>query len=175
MSRIGRRHAGDAGPRCKLATRVADPSSPPVTPKGFLVVILGVALHTVEVRGLLTGEFASILSQYDRAIQSLATSPVQHETAAKDAFGAVEAAVRLVTNGGNKFGDNVTVLMRGADDHRKAIGRVLHDLHAYRSQMPGAAHGRWREHSGRDYEVEFVVRTCGAAIVWLIEEHKRGV
>jgi hypothetical protein len=125
---------------------------------------------------LLTGKFAPVLVQYQRALRSLDAHPVEQEKAVSEAVGALEAVVRITLGSGatKDFGPNCKLLFRNVEPWTKVLERILGLLQGYRSQLPGAGHGRYTSHNVTDAEVRFVVRTCGSAIAFLIEDDDRG-
>jgi len=123
---------------------------------------------------LLVGQFDPVLCQYQRALDSLNAQPMEQEKAISEAMGALEAVVRLVSSGGKDFGPNLKSLVANERAWTRLLGTAVSQLQGYRSQVPGAGHGRYTRSDVTDAETQFFVRTCGAAIAWIIQDHQRG-
>lgn len=135
--------------------------------------VLGVLHLESRTTQLLSGRFAPVLAQYQRALEMLGAHPMNQEKAISEAVGSLEAVVRIV--GGNKdFGANVNIVFRGQNAWTKMLSGIFGKLQGYRSQVPGAGHGRYADSAISDAEASFVVRTCGAAIAWVIEDNEEG-
>lgn len=127
-----------------------------------------------QTAALLSGPFAAVLKQYQRALDFLETRPVEQEKAISEAVGALEAVVRIAGGGGKDFGPNVTTLFKDQPVWTKLLSKTLGQLQGYRSQVPGAGHGRYADSDVTDAEVRYVVRASGTAIAWVIEDHRDG-
>lgn len=128
-----------------------------------------------EAAQLLNGKFGPPLKQYQRALEALEAYPVNQEKAVSEAVGALEAVLQLMAGKGYRgFTKDVDDILRGERPWTRLLGKSLGQLQGYRSQLPGAGHGRYAESEVTDAEARFVVRTCGAAIAYLIEDHQRG-
>lgn len=141
---------------------------------GGVATALNVLHLEHETAALLSGPFSAVLKQYQRALDFLDERPVEQEKAISEAVGALEAVVRVAANGGKDFGANVTLLFKSQPAWTKLLSRTLGQLQGYRSQVPGAGHGRYAESDVTDAEVTYVVRAAGMAIAWIIEDHRDG-
>jgi hypothetical protein len=139
-----------------------------------VATVLNVLHLERETTALLSGPFSAVLQQYQRALDFLDERPVEQEKAISEAVGALEAVVRIASNGGKDFGANATLLFRRQHAWTKLLGKTLGQLQGYRSQVPGAGHGRYAASDVTDAEVTFVVRAAGTAIAWIIEDHRDG-
>ncbi len=139
-----------------------------------VATVLNVLHLEHETVALLNGPFSAVLKQYQRALDFLDERPVEQEKAISEAVGALEAVVKVASDGGKDFGANVTLLFRGQPTWTKLLGKTLGQLQGYRSQVPGAGHGRYAESDVTDAEVTYVVRAAGMAIAWIIEDHQDG-
>lgn len=139
-----------------------------------VATVLNVLHMEHETVALLSGPFSAVLKQYQRALDFLDERPVEQEKAISEAVGALEAVVKVASNGGKDFGANVTLLFRGQLSWTKLLSKTLGQLQGYRSQAPGAGHGRYAESDVPDAEVTYVVRAAGMAIAWIIEDHRDG-
>jgi hypothetical protein len=132
-------------------------------------------LHlAAEASTLLKGRFAPVVKQYQRSLDCLSQVPIEQEKAISEAVGALEAVVRIVANHGQDFGPNVTKMFSSERGWTKALSKTLGALQGYRSQVPGAGHGRYADSDLTDAEVRFVVRACGSAIAWVLEDDEIG-
>lgn len=139
-----------------------------------VATVLNVLHLEHETAALLSGPFAVVLKQYQRALDFLDAIPVEQEKAISEAVGALEAVVRIAGGGGKNFGANVTALFKDQPVWTKLLSLTLGQLQGYRSQVPGAGHGRYAESDVTDAEVRYVVRAAGTAIAWVIEDHRDG-
>lgn len=135
---------------------------------------LGLLDLTDEPTMLLVGQFGPVLRQYQRALDSLNAHPMEQEKAISEAMGALEAVVRLASSGGKDFGPNIKSLVANEAAWTRILGTAISQLQGYRSQVPGAGHGRYAPSDVTDAETQFFVRTCGAAIAWIIQDHQLG-
>lgn len=138
---------------------------------GDALDLLGLSQEPVA---LLTGQFKPVLEQYQRALDSLQTHPVQQEKAISEAMGALEAVVRIVSENGKDFGPNIKALFSGEQPWTKLLANAISQFQGYRSQVPGAGHGRYQDSDVTDAEAEFFVRAAGAAIAWIIRDNESG-
>lgn len=135
---------------------------------------LGLLDLTGEPTALLVGQFGPVLRQYQRALDYLNAQPMEQEKAISEAMGALEAVVRLACSGGKDFGPNLKSLVANERAWTRLLGAAISQLQGYRSQVPGAGHGRYTQSDVTDAETQFFVRTCGAAIAWIIQDHQLG-
>lgn len=135
---------------------------------------VGIQHSEDETREVLTDEFAPVLGQYEKALQGLHGRPADFKQAIRESANALEAVARIVS-GKNKstLGEAMnSIYGPGSQDHHKALKASLTSLYGYASGLPGARHGQ-----NVDVEVSFeeallTVRLCGAAIAFLIAEHR---
>lgn len=138
---------------------------------GEALDLMGLAHEPVA---LLTGQFKPVLQQYQRALDSLHAHPMQQEKAISEAMGALEAVVRLVSGNARDFGPNIKALFSNEEPWTRLLGVTISQFQGYRSQVPGAGHGRYKESDVTDAEAEFFVRSAGAAIAWIVRDHEAG-
>jgi hypothetical protein len=145
-----------------------------LVPRDEVGEALGLLDLTDEPTALLVGQFGPVLRQYQRALDSLNAHPMEQEKAISEAMGALEAVVRLAGGGGKDFGPNIRSLVQNEAAWTRLLGTAISQLQGYRSQVPGAGHGRYVPSDVSDAETQFFVRTCGAAIAWIIQDHQLG-
>ena len=86
---------------------------------------------------------------------------------------ALEAVLKVITGRSDaSLGAVATELTRDPKaPWRNSLGASLKSLYGYSSQVPGARHGQYIDAEVTPAEAALVVRMCGAAIVYFIDQH----
>lgn len=122
--------------------------------------------------GVMAGRFNPAREQYLLAVRALNAIPARPKDAIRESVNALEAALKIIT--GRKsvsLGDAASELVRDTTDWRNALGASLKSLYGYVSSVPGARHSSYIDAEVSINEAALVVRMCGAAIVYFIDEH----
>lgn len=122
---------------------------------------------------VMTGRFHPAQSQYLRAVQALDAIPTRPKDAVRESVNALEAILKVITGRSDaSLGAVATELTRDPDTPwRNSLGASLKSLYGYSSQVPGARHGQYIDAEVTPAEAALVVRMCGAAIVYFIDQH----
>lgn len=132
----------------------------------------GVAGGERDALGVMVGQFKPAREQYLLAVQAIDAIPARPKDAIRESVNALEAVLKIIT--GRKsvsLGDAASELVRDTTDWRNALGASLKSLYGYVSSVPGARHSSYIDAEVSSDEAALVVRMCGAAIVYFIDEH----
>jgi hypothetical protein len=134
---------------------------------------LGVAGDERRALGFMAGRFQPARDQYLLAVQALDAIPVRPKDAVRESVNALEAVLKIITGRGDaSLGDVVADLVRDQfNPWKMPLGAALRSLYGYASQVPGARHAQHIDAEVTTAEAALVVRMCGAAIVYFIDEH----
>lgn len=134
---------------------------------------LGVAddeRHALEV---MAGRFRPARDQYLLAVQALDAIPIRPKNAVRESVNALEAVLKIITGREDaSLGDVAAELVRDpTNPWRGSLGAALRSLYGYASQVPGVRHAQYIDAEVTPAEAALVVRMCGAAIVYFIDQH----
>lgn len=125
-----------------------------------------------EVRYLLKEpEFKGADQQFEKAIRALNVRPSpDKENCIKDAIGAIESVVRIITNNEKAMLNDVihNSVRRGVIP--KPLDQTFIKLYAYRGNEPGVAHGAVGESTVTIDEAELVLAMSAAMIIYLVKK-----
>lgn len=132
----------------------------------------GVAGGERDALEVLVGRFKPAREHYLLAVRALDAIPARPKDAIRESVNALEGVLKIIT--GRKsvsLGDAASELVRDTTDWRNALGASLKSLYGYVSSVPGARHSSYTDAEVSNDEAALVVRMCGAAIVYFIDEH----
>jgi len=134
---------------------------------------LGVAGDERTALGAMVERFRPARDQYLLAVQALDAIPTRPKDAVREAVNALEAVLKIITGrSGASLGEVAADLARdAAAPWRGSLGAALRALYGYASQVPGARHSQYVDSEVTAAEAALVVRMCGAAIVYFIDQH----
>ncbi len=118
--------------------------------------------------------FGEVSKQFEKARGHLNKRPEpDFENCVKDAVGALEGAARILSNGKNSSLNHVLT----SEPFKSAIHQTIRDallkIEGYRNDAPGAGHGNVPgKQKVETADAEFVLTTCAAGIMLLIEKAK---
>jgi hypothetical protein len=116
-------------------------------------------------------EFKGADQQFEKAIRALNVRPSpDKENCIKDAIGAIESVVRIITNNEKAMLDDVirNAARRGVIP--KPLDQNFIKLYAYRGNEPGVAHGAVSESTVTIDEAELVLAMSAAMIIYLVKK-----
>lgn len=130
-------------------------------------------LEDADASSLLTGKYAPVAPQYQKALKKLHAVPSDYEGALADALNAIEAVAKIAT-GSTKgtLSDVVKSLFPDGAGYHQPLREAITKLYAYSNQVPGGRHGRWAEPQIAHLETAFVVRTVGALIALIVGQER---
>lgn len=125
-----------------------------------------------EVRYLLKEpELKGAGQQFEKAIRALNARPSpDKENCVKDAIGAIESVVRIVTNNEKAMLDDVIKNAARRGVIPKPLDQTFIKLYAYRGNQPGVAHGAVGESIVTVEEAELVLAMSAAMIIYLVKK-----
>lgn len=133
---------------------------------------IGVAGGERDAFDVMVGRFKPAREQYLLAMQALDAIPPRPKDAIRESVNALEAVLKIITGRKNvSLGDAASELVRDTTDWRNALGASLKSLYGYVSSVPGARHSSYIDAEVSTDEAALVVRICGAAIVYFIDEY----
>lgn len=137
---------------------------------------LGIRHDEDETLDILSGQFRPVREQYAKALQALHGRPGDPKAAIRESLNALEAVTRIITGKDkSQLGECLTAIYgQAAADHHKALAASLKSLYGYASSIPGARHGQHADVEVSFEEALLAVRMSGAAIAFLVAEHKSG-
>lgn len=118
-------------------------------------------------------QFRPARDQYLLAVQALNAIPTRPKDAVRESVNALEAVLKIITKRGDaSLGEVAADLVRDpAAPWRGSLGAALRSLYGYASQVPGVRHAQHIDAEVTPAEAALVVRMCGAAIVYFIDQH----
>ncbi|MCD2443071.1 hypothetical protein LQ757_12380 [Agromyces sp. SYSU K20354] len=121
---------------------------------------------------VMIGRYRPAREEYLRAVQALDAFPVRPKDAIRESVNALEAVLKIITGRDSvSLGDAASDLVRDSTPWRNALGASLKSLYGYVSKVPGARHSQYIDAEVTTAEAALVVRICGAAIVYFIDQH----
>ena len=135
---------------------------------------LGIRHNEDQALDVLSGQFLPVHEQYSKALQALHGRPADAKAAIRESLNAIEAVTRIITGKDkSQLGECLAVIYgKDAEDHHKALAQSLKSLYGYASSIPGARHGQHADVEVSLEEALLAVRMSGAAIAFLIAEHR---
>jgi hypothetical protein len=116
--------------------------------------------------------FQPAFEQYARARLALEKVPEDLFAAVREAANAVEAIAKILS--GRKsdtlHGALDFLYGKGTPEYQRALLKSIREAYNYASQVPGARHGQHETVVLSRAEVMYIVRTCGAAMEYLIRD-----
>lgn len=133
----------------------------------------GVAGDERDALEVMVGRFAPAREQYLLGVQALDAIPVRPKDAIRETVNALEGVLKIITGRDDvSLGAVASDLTRDpSSPWRNSLGASLKALYGYVSQVPGARHSSYIDAEVSTAEAALVVRMCGAAIVYFIDEH----
>lgn len=120
----------------------------------------------------MVGRFKPAREQYLLAMRALDAIPARPKDAIRESVNALEAVLKIITGRNSaSLGEAASELVRDRTAWRNALGASLKSLYGYVSSVPGARHSSYTDAEVSTDEAALVVRICGAAIVYFIDEH----
>jgi len=116
-------------------------------------------------------EFKGADQQFEKAIRALNVRPSpDKENCIKDAIGAIESVVRIITNNEKAMLDDVIRNAARKGVIPKPLDQTFIKLYAYRGNEPGVAHGAVSESTVTVDEAELVLAMSAAMIIYLVKK-----
>ena len=116
-------------------------------------------------------EFKGADQQFEKAIRALNVRPIpDKENCIKDAIGAIESVVRIMTNNEKAMLDDVIKNAARRGVIPKPLDQTFIKLYAYRGNEPGVAHGAVGESTVTVDEAELVLAMSAATIIYLVKK-----
>ena len=109
---------------------------------------------------------AAVAAQWQKALAHLSERPPDSENCIKDAVGALEGTVRILSGKHTPtFSSLITPFSRQINMH-PALAGVVEKVYAYRGDEQGVAHGATKEARDLTAEAEMVLHVSAASIIY---------